>query len=208
MDNYLSEKEQIQLFKNWMKQYGVSILLGVVLALILSYGWRYWQQHQTQKAQQASLVYEQLLVAQNKQQADQVSVLAQQLMQQNARSPYAMLAAFMLAQQAVAQKNLPVAEQHLEWAVHHGHDSDLVNIAKLRLARVMLAQQQTDAALELLTTMEAENFTAEIALLKGDAYLQLKDKKSAREAYQTALQNMPATAPMRAVAQMKLDDLA
>lgn len=207
MSTYLSEQEQVQLIKSWLKKYGISIVVGVLLALSISYGYRYWQRYQTQKAEQASWVYEQLLAAQNNQQTVQTTQLATQLIKKNT-NPYATLAALFIARQAVLDNQIVIAEKNLQWAIAHAHDKSLTTIAKLRLARVLLAQKKTPKALQLLNTIKANNFGAEVALLQGDAYLQLNDKIAARNAYQAALQQLPAYIAIRDWVKMKLDNLS
>ncbi len=46
MTEYLTEQEQVELLKNWIKQYSLVILAGVLIAAIGISGWRYWQQRQ------------------------------------------------------------------------------------------------------------------------------------------------------------------
>ena len=45
MTEYLTEQEQIEQLKTWIKQYGLTILFGIVIALVLSFSWHYWQQY-------------------------------------------------------------------------------------------------------------------------------------------------------------------
>ena len=61
LTDYLTEQEQIQQLKNWLKQYGPTIIAGVVLALGMSWGWHYYQNYRNNILAQASLVYDEML---------------------------------------------------------------------------------------------------------------------------------------------------
>ncbi|MDC6700522.1 tetratricopeptide repeat protein, partial [Leclercia adecarboxylata] len=58
-----TEEETLAQIKEWWQRNGKPLLLGAVLALVLVFGWQFWQKHQINQAQSASLVYQQLLVA-------------------------------------------------------------------------------------------------------------------------------------------------
>src|SRR5579871_4833416 len=100
MNVYMNEQEQIQIIKDWWKKYGLSVIIGVILALAISWGWRYWQQHQQQTAEQASALFEQMLVLSTNHQP--FAAAADQLIKNYPRTPYAALANLTLADQAVS----------------------------------------------------------------------------------------------------------
>ena len=61
LTEYLTEQEQIELLKAWIKQYSLVILAGVLIAVITISGWRYWQQRQNKILSHASAVYDEML---------------------------------------------------------------------------------------------------------------------------------------------------
>lgn len=207
MAAYTTDQEQLELLRNWFKKYGLSIVLGIVFALILNFGWRYWQQRQQQTLTQASVLYEQMLEAQITQQTATVQQTADTLMQRYAHTPYAAFAAMMLAKNALSQNNLAVAQQKLEWVVDHANPA-LQPVAKIRLARVLLAQQKPQEALSQLQHVGADTpYNAAAQWVRGDAYAALHQTAQAQLAYQAALASMPKETPMYSVIQMKLDAL-
>jgi len=49
-----SEDEQLEQLKGWLRDYGPSFIIGVVLALAIGFGWGYWQKRQLRISQSAS----------------------------------------------------------------------------------------------------------------------------------------------------------
>ena len=207
-DVYMSDKEQAQVIKDWLKKYAPSIIIGIALAFGGSYGWRTWQQHRTETSQQASILFEQMRESFVNNQIQQFQLTANELMEDYPKTPYATLAALQLADQAVQQGNLEDALKNLQWVVAYSNKKSLQEIAKMRAARVLLAQNKPQDALKLLQTMDDSAFLPEVALIKGDSYLALGDKTAARNAYQNSLNTLPPNAVIRPLVQMKFDQLA
>mgnify|MGYP001381938186 FL=1 len=110
----LSDKEQIELFKKWWKQYGLGVLIAIVVGLSLGYGWRYWHQHQTQRNQQGSLMYMQL-VGMKDPSTKQGQALVTSLDEGYRATPYPSMAHLLLAKQAVDKNQFKIAIQELDW---------------------------------------------------------------------------------------------
>jgi predicted negative regulator of RcsB-dependent stress response len=203
----MSEKEQVQLVKDWFKKYGTSLILGAIIALVGTYSWRFWQQHEIQRSEQASFLYEQLLSFQANHQAQQFTQVTNELMSKYPRTPYAALAGLAAANDAVAQGNLELAEQKLQWVVIYGNNKEIQQIAKIRAARVLLAQNKPQAALNLLSTISNKNYYSAVELVKGDIYVAMNNKEAAKTAYQNALNTLPASAAVKSLIEMKLTEL-
>ena len=97
MTEYMTEQEQIELLKNWIKQYGLVILTGVALAILAMTGWRYWQQREFRINSHASAVYDEMLTmrAQNNLQATEIQ--AEKLFTHYPKTTYSQFAALTLA---------------------------------------------------------------------------------------------------------------
>ena len=54
MDEYSSEKEQIEEIKQWWKDNGTFIITGLVVGFGALGGWKYWQAYKEQRAATAS----------------------------------------------------------------------------------------------------------------------------------------------------------
>lgn len=201
------EYEQGEQVRKWIKGNGIAVAVGVALALALIFGWRQWQAHQKNTAVQAA---SQFSVLQNAMQANNKQALTAALddLQKNyAKTPYAAFASAAAAEYEVGKDDLKQATQNLEWAVAHTEQPALQDLFSLRLARVLLAQDQAQQALTVLDKVPAGDFTAVAAELRGDAQLKLGKKDAARAAYQDALAKLDKDAPGRNAVQMKLDNL-
>jgi predicted negative regulator of RcsB-dependent stress response len=204
----LTEQEQIQQLKNWAKQYGPTILAGIILAIALTSGWRYWQNYKTKILTQASQIYDEMLglKAQNNMAGSENK--AKQLIADYAKSPYAPIAALLLADNAVQKTNYADAHMQLTWAMDHAKDKSMRAIARLRNARILIAENKPQEALNILKTAEDTNFLGLINAVKGDAYLALNEPAKARLAFRSALEELPLNDPGRPLLQMKYDNLA
>ena len=208
LTEYLTEQEQIELLKNWVKQYALVILAGVVIAVVAITGWRYWQQRQTRILNHASAVYDDMLTMRAQNNAAGTLVQAQKLFAHYHKTVYGKLAALELAKDAVTKKDFEEAKKQLNWVVDHSNVASIGQIARLRLARLQLAEKKPEESLKTLDHVEDKNFLGLINEVKGDAYLALKKPDNARQSYAEALETLPNADVLRPLLQMKYDNLA
>lgn len=208
MTEYLTEQEQIEILKSWIKQYSLVILAGVVLAVIAITGWRYWQQRQYKILSHASAVYDEMLTMRAQNDSSATLIQAKKLSERYPQTTYGQMAAFMLAREAVANKDYPEAKKQLNWVLDHSKISSMRQTARIRLARIMIAEQKPQDALNELTTVEDKSFAGLIDEVKGDAFLAMHEKDKARQSYQLALDELPNAEVIRPVLRMKYDNLA
>ena len=205
MTAHLTEEEQVEALKKWWKENGKATIAGVVLGLGGVLGWQAWSQHQQTTAEQASAQFQQLVMASNVGAAESVAKQAELLMSKFEGSSYAVFAAFNLARQHLEAGDSASARGQLAWALANSPEPSVQQIARLRLARLMLSEGDVDGATRLAAEAPADGFSGEFAHLRGDIALAKNDKQSAREFYQEALANKVGNADL---VQMKLDDLA
>lgn len=208
LTDYLTEQEQIQQLKSWIKQYGPTILGGVLLALALTYGWHYWQNYQNRIMTHASLIYDEMLGMRAQDNADGSTTQAKKLISDYPKTPYASMAALLLAREAVKKNNYAEAISRLNWVIDHSKSKSLREIARLRIARILVAEQKPSEALNLLKIIDDNDYAGLADETKGDAYLAMNDQPSARQAYASALKKLPQAQSTRPLLQMKYDNLA
>ncbi|TAK74181.1 MAG: tetratricopeptide repeat protein [Gammaproteobacteria bacterium] len=208
MTDYLTEQEQIELLKSWIKQYTPVIVMGILIAVIGISGWRYWQQREAKILTHASAVYDEMLTARSQNDAKATFIQADKLFTHYPRTTYSQMAALMLARDAVIKKNYPEAEKHLQWILDKSSDTSFRQIARIRLARILIAEQKPDAALKLLQTIDDKSFNGLTEEVQGDAYYALKNNAMARQSYKQALADLPNAEIIRPLLQMKYDNLA
>ena len=200
--------EQSELVQKWLRENGVSIVVGVVIGLVGIFGWQQWRSHQVRNESAASQLYQQARIAQLSGQADIATQSIDKLMKDYAKSPYAMFAVSDRAQQQVQDKQLDKAQASLEWAKSHATEVPLKSLVLLRIARVELARNQAKEALATIDQVPVDSFQGLAQELRGDTLVKLGRPDDARKAYQTAMSVLSEDAPQRGVLQMKLDDLA
>jgi predicted negative regulator of RcsB-dependent stress response len=200
-----ADQEEVEKLKAWWKDYGGALLIGVALGLALLFGNKYWQQYKEQQRVNASELYAAMLQQVQASKVDVARVSGGKLIEEYANTPYAGMAALMLARLDFEAKNMAGARQQLEWAVAHAIDPAAVHAARLRLGRLHIANAEYDAAVALAQNA-APGFEAEYLELKGDALVGQGKVDEARKAYAAAIKELSAEAPSRRLLEMKLDD--
>ncbi len=200
--------EQSELVQKWLRENGVSIVVGVLIGLVGIFGWQQWRNHQARNESAASQLYQQAKVAQLSGKPDVAAQLTDQLMKDYAKSPYALFAVSDRARQQVQDKQLDKAQVSLEWAESHTTEEPLKSLTLVRIARVELARVQAQASLATLDRVPPGSFQGMVQELRGDAMVKLGRMDDARKAYQAAMSALSEDAPQRGALQMKLDDLA
>ena len=200
--------EQSELVQKWLRENGVSIVVGIAIGLVGIFGWQQWRNHRASHQAEAAQLYQQVQIAQLSGKADTASQLTDTLMKDYAESPDAVFAVSDRAKQQVSAKQLDKAEASLDWAESHAAQPALKSLTLLRIAQVQLARDNGTAALATLDRMPADSFQGLTQELRGDVLVKLGRSDDARKAYQTALSTLGGEAPQRGVLQMKLDDLA
>jgi len=205
-----TEEEQLAQIKDWWQRNGKPLLLGGALALVLVFGWQFWQKHQLNQEQNASAVYQQLLnAALDEGQVDtaEVSRLGSLLKKEFAGSHYAQYGALFVAKVAVESGRLDEAAAELQPVLDKPADKTLEELARQRLARILAAQDKAEQALELLQGEAVEAFGASREELRGDLLVKLGRPDEAHAAYTKAKELLSQDAAIGGL-QLKLHDLA
>ena len=199
--------DQLANLKNWWKQYGQALIVGVIIGLLLLAGGNYWRQHKIKRAETASLLYESLLADLQQGKADAMSAAATKLMQDYETTPYAGKSALLLARQRFDAKDIAGTRTHLEWAMKNATEVAVQHSARLRLGRLHLDQGDTAAVLALVNIKDTNGFVSEYEELKADALLAQGDRDGARRAYQAAIEKTPRASLYLQTLTMKRDNL-
>lgn len=201
-----THNEEVEKLRDWWKNYGGALLIGVLLGLGLLFGNKYWMQYKEQQRVNASELYAQMLQQVHQSKTDATRTDAEKLIADYPRTPYAGLAALMLARLNFEANDLPAARERLEWAVANATDAAVVHAARLRLGRLRLAAGEYDAVLAL-AQKSGLGFEAEYLELKGDANLGLGKTEEARAAYSEAIKQSAPESASRRLLEMKLEDV-
>ena len=187
----LSEQEQWDQFKGWVRSNGPQVLILVALMLLGWYGWKWWQARGLQQAEAASATYQQILAKLDDNKMPEAVALAEALRSENPKSAYVSAGDMVLARAYVENNQLDKAAEILQRVMNSGTDEHLKPIARVRLARVQAAQGKYDAALATLGTTSLGTFEASRLEARGDILLAKGDHAGALAAYQAARKLTP-----------------
>lgn len=182
----LSEQEQWELAKQKARELWIYVVGGVVLGLALLAGWNWWKDRRETQAETASARYEELLEAYTRNDQARGQTLLDELKNEYAWTPYPALGALVAARVQVEANELDKAAASLRFVMDNAHDKELRMVARLRLARVLSAQNKHDEALAALTVEDAGEFAERIADTRGDVLLAKGDREGALKEYLAA----------------------
>jgi predicted negative regulator of RcsB-dependent stress response len=207
LDDYLSEAEQWEWLKGQIREYGPWIVAGIVLGAAGIGGWLAWQSHTDGAARAASAQYEQLRKAFGSSDRGQAMLQLGDLERDHPSSPYVDQARLMAARAFVDAGQLDKAVGELKKVTDGSRDHELALLARLRLARVQIAQGKPDEALATLANVEAGAFEPRYHEVRGDAYYAKGDKSKALQEYRSARMSDIAGGGDHALLDLKISDL-
>jgi len=184
----LEEQEQVAELRAWWKQHGNLIVTALLAAALAFAGWRGWGWYQASQAGQASALYETLARGAQAGDAKAVRDAAGSLIESFPRTLYASMGALVAARFHFDRNDLKAAKAQLQWVVEHSSSDDFKDLARLRLAAVLLDEKGYDEALKLLDAQHAPAYESQYAALRGDVLLAKNQPAEARAAYKLALE--------------------
>ena len=203
----LDEQERLDELKAWWKRWGNLVTIGLAVVIAAGAGWRYWQNRTVTQSLEAAAVYERLTQSLAANDAKGAREAGAMLIDQYKGTAYAPRAALLLAKLNVGTKELKSAQTQLEWAAANSKEPAVKDLARLRLAGVLLDQKQYDAALKTLSVTHSDAFAPRFDDLKGDVLLAQGKPDEARAAYQAAFGKIAEDNPYRNIVELKLDAL-
>lgn len=182
----LSEEEQWERLKVWLRSNGPQVLIILALLLIGWFGWKWWQARNDQKALAAGATYEAILSTFDANKPAEALALIEQLRKDHPKSAYVPAADLIAARVFVATNELDKAAERLQRVADSAPDEKLRPIAKLRLARVQAAQGKYDQALTTLGTANLGLHEAARLEVRGDVLLGKGERAAALKEYEAA----------------------
>lgn len=204
----MEEQERIDALKDWWAKWGIWIYaaIGAFLVGVLAVqGWRYYQKSQ---GEQAEVLFKSVQkTAQEGAAAKETKKLSEAASAMAEKFPntfYASEAQLTAAKASFDANDFAAAKKHLQWVADKG-PAVHSNVARIRLASVLLEEKQYDQALKMLDQVKEEAFTSMAADLRGDILVSQGRRDEARAAYQIAVEKAGDRSPMKALSQAKLD---
>jgi predicted negative regulator of RcsB-dependent stress response len=206
MDDYLTEKEQIERIKQWWHENGWFLIGGLVVVGLGYFGLQQYRAYQQRTGEEAAAIYLQLKQAVDDDDREQADSLLGQL-----EDGYASSAYFDQARLLIASDNLirdtARSITELTAVMDDSRDEGMAMIARLRLARVLAYDEQYDRALDVLNVPNAGEYAPRLNDIKGDIYAAMGNTDSAVNAYTDALLGSGNGTVDTEYLQLKLNDL-
>ena len=207
MDVYKTEEEQVEAIKKWWHENGKSIIAGIIIGIIGIFGWRAYDDNIIVQAEQASVIYEKMIVASRTSDEENVLVYANRIISVYESSTYAIFASLKLAKIAAEAAELEQAETQLRWILENNSQVEFEHVARLRLARVLIASDKLKLASEMLDINDSGDFIARYDELRGDIYVRQNRPDEAIKAYEKSLANTKGSGEAQSILKMKLNNL-
>jgi predicted negative regulator of RcsB-dependent stress response len=186
VEEYLDDKEQWERVQQWLREQGPWAVAAVALVWAAYAGWNYWQGRVEQRYQSAAARYEQVVDAFGRNNVDGGLKLTDALVKDYPSSAYADQANLAAARIQVEHHSLDQAAVRLNTVLTSTKDPELALIARLRLARVQLAQNKPDDALKTINAVDPGAFAARYAQVRGDVLMAKGDRAGALKEYRAA----------------------
>ena len=182
----LEEQEQLAEIKAWWKQYGNLLTNTLLAAVLILAAWQGWNWYQRNQSGQSAAVYSVLQKAVQDKDMQKVKAASGELLEKFGSTSYASLGALSSAKAFVEADDAKTAKLQLSWVAENGKD-ELRDLARLRLAAVLLDEKSYDEALKQLDGKVAAGFAARFADNRGDVLAAQGKSAEAQAAYQAAL---------------------
>jgi predicted negative regulator of RcsB-dependent stress response len=183
----LEEQEQIDELKTWWKMHGNLVTAVVVAVAVVVVGWLGWNRWQGTQAAQASAIYGGVQVATVQQDAKRARELTGELIDKYSGTSYAGLAALLSAKAQAEGGDAKSAQAQLAWATDNAKDEGVRDLARLRLAALLLDDKAYDEAMQRLAAEPAPSLAPRFNELRGDVLAAQGKLAEARAAYEAAL---------------------
>jgi predicted negative regulator of RcsB-dependent stress response len=189
MADYETEEQQVEALKDWWNQNGLAVIGGAVLGISALIGWRGWNWHQENQATEASDIFAVVLEAANKNDANALQEQTKTLRDNYAATPYASLAVLHEAKSKIEKGDATAAEESLRWVLKNSKQGTVQNVARLRLARLLLADNKIDEAQAMVDSGLSDAYSSLANEIRGDIFVAKGEIEQAKEAYDQAMQS-------------------
>jgi predicted negative regulator of RcsB-dependent stress response len=201
----LQEQEQVEAFKAWWKDNGKGIILVATVLLAAFAGMQGWQAYKNDQADKAAALYADLSKQIASRDTKRINDAEAAVIERYGASSYAPRAALLAAQANIQANDNAHAKPQLQWVIDHADEATLKDVARLKLASLLLDEKNYAEALTQLSGAHSDSYDGLYADLRGDVLNAQGKTAEARAAYQQALEKFDVKSAYRPLLQMKLD---
>ena len=205
IEGYETEEQQVDAIKSWWKENGNTLMIGAVVGLAGLWGWRFYNDSIVTGQEEASQAYSNVLLKFEAEGIESGLDEVNTFITENSDNNYGILAALLLAKEAVIQKDFDLAKTQLIQLQSQNKYAPMNPVINLRLARVEVQLGENEQALKTLALITEAGFLAKANQVKGSIYLIQGDIDNARSAFQDAIN--ASQGRVDPVLQLQFDDL-
>ena len=192
-----TEEEQEDQIKNWWKENGIQIIGGVVIGIAGIWGWDYYQNHIYAQSIKARDLYLEFSVNNN-------SSTLQNLSENFSDSSYQDEARLLLAKNQI--KNFDESRNTL-LSVSNSSNKYLANLAKIRLAKLYINNDNLSEAETILNNLNDESYKGLKFYMQAQISEKKNDLSSAKNLYEESLKNLSEESGLKNLIRLKVADL-
>lgn len=185
MADYLTDEEQEARLQKLWRDYGLILVLALVIGIGAVVGWNVFQDSQLLAKEQAAYKFQGFLVERALE--GDLDAFVDEMSKTRAGAKYEPMTLLYRAKDAVDAADYESALQYLEEALRKSKDRILDDMIKVRIARVQMQLEQDDAALSTLANV-GDDYKFYVLELTGDIYRTKKNYPEAVTAYEQAME--------------------
>ncbi|MEC9376435.1 MAG: tetratricopeptide repeat protein [Pseudomonadota bacterium] len=189
MDDLLTDDQEVDRAKNWLRENGLFLALSLLIGIGSFFGWQQFQNNKLENSGKASAIWEKMQAAFDGERVNEASDLLVMLESDYSDTPYLDQARLAFARMYMDRNEPDKAADQLRLLSQLNGNQQIQRIAELRLAQVLLYQENYNEVIDLLINFEDSAYAAQYFELRGDAYFYLGKFDDARTSYQRALES-------------------
>ena len=156
-ENYTEEEDKLI---SWFKENYKNMIIGIVLGTILVIGYNYQQDNALNSQYEISLKYETALVGYQENEYADILALSDELSKNDPENIYASLVQLYAAKIHHDKKQYDKALSSLNHVILYSKSDEILNIAKLRSARILIYLKRYDEAKDKIISIE--NYASQV----------------------------------------------
>ena len=186
VENYTEEEDKLI---SWFKENYINMIIGIVVGTVLVLGYNYQQDEVLSNQYEISLKYEKALASYQENKYSDILALSQELSKTDPKNIYTSLANLYSARIYHDKKQYDKALTSLNYVVQNSQSDEILNIAKIRSARILIYLKRYDEAKAIIISID--NYITQVipTELLGDVEYYSNNLKEAKKIYQLSLKN-------------------
>ncbi|MXZ43776.1 MAG: tetratricopeptide repeat protein [Gammaproteobacteria bacterium] len=185
MADFLTEEEQAARLQKLWRDYGLIVVLALLVGIGAVVGWNYFQKSQLQAKEDAAYEFQMFLIERGLE--GDLDAFVEEMAKTRAGARYVPMTLLYRAKDAVEAAEYESALAFLEDALVKSKDKILDDLINVRIARIQMQLQQDDAALVTLAKV-GEDYKFIVLELTGDIYRAKENYAEAVSAYEQAME--------------------